>query len=156
MVQFKPDLPTVHSQWIAVSTYRYVPLRPAEIEEDCWVWIKQHRRGFDELTPNRICALQPKGSTRHRTTGQCQESAGDVCQAAIADLPSDLLRIGRQYDYEKTEQDYSRLTEMLVKARRGGVIPFDAIRDDGNSLIDPSSANLAMSGWKTSQTAPSV
>ena len=42
------------------------------------------------------------------------------------------------YGYEKTELAYKRLTEMLVLARRGGVIPFDHIRDDGNALIAPS------------------
>jgi len=36
-----------------------------------------------------------------------------------------------QYDYDKTEQAYSRLCEALVKARRAQLIPFSAIRDDG-------------------------
>lgn len=35
------------------------------------------------------------------------------------------------YDYDKTEQAYSRLCELLVKARRAGVISFKDIRDDG-------------------------
>lgn len=33
--------------------------------------------------------------------------------------------------YPKDENAYSRLAEMLVKARRARMIPFDAIRDDG-------------------------
>lgn len=33
--------------------------------------------------------------------------------------------------YGKTEKSYARLAEMLVKARRAGEIPWDAIRDDG-------------------------
>ncbi len=33
--------------------------------------------------------------------------------------------------YEKTEQAYKRLIEAIGKARRGGLIDFDAIRDDG-------------------------
>jgi hypothetical protein len=33
--------------------------------------------------------------------------------------------------YEKTELAYKRLIEAIGKARRGGLIDFDAIRDDG-------------------------
>lgn len=40
-------------------------------------------------------------------------------------------RLVGQYDYDKTEQAYSRLCEALVKARRARIIPFSAIRDDG-------------------------
>ena len=47
-------------------------------------------------------------------------------------------RLVGRFDYEKTENAYSRLQEMLVLARRGGVIPFDHIRDDGNHVQAPS------------------
>ncbi|WP_413440617.1 hypothetical protein [Synechococcus sp. MIT S1220] len=47
-------------------------------------------------------------------------------------------RLVGRFDYEKTENAYSRLQEMLVLARRGGVIPFDHIRDDGNHIQAPS------------------
>jgi hypothetical protein len=40
-------------------------------------------------------------------------------------------RLVGQYGYDKTEQAYARLCEYLVKARRAGMIPFSAIRDDG-------------------------
>lgn len=40
-------------------------------------------------------------------------------------------RLVGQYDYDKTERAYSRLCEHLVRARRAGMIPFSAIRDDG-------------------------
>ena len=46
-------------------------------------------------------------------------------------------RLVGKLSYEKTEQAYKRLTEMLVLARRGGAIPFDHIRDDGNSVQAP-------------------
>lgn len=35
------------------------------------------------------------------------------------------------HGYDKTEAAYSRLCHHLANARRGGMIPFDAIRDDG-------------------------
>lgn len=46
-------------------------------------------------------------------------------------------RLVGKLNYEKSEQAYSRLTEMLVLARRGGAIPFDHIRDDGNAVQAP-------------------
>ena len=46
-------------------------------------------------------------------------------------------RLVGSYGYDKTELAYKRLCELLVKARRGGLIPFDHIRDDGNSVAAP-------------------
>jgi hypothetical protein len=40
--------------------------------------------------------------------------------------------------YPKTEQAYERLGEAVVKARRAGLIDFDAIRDDGAVRENPS------------------
>jgi hypothetical protein len=40
--------------------------------------------------------------------------------------------------YEKTEKSYNNLAEMLVKARRGRVMSFWKIRDDGDTHIGPS------------------
>jgi hypothetical protein len=39
--------------------------------------------------------------------------------------------------YEKTEQAYERLGEAIGKARRAGLIDFDAIRDDGSVRENP-------------------
>lgn len=41
------------------------------------------------------------------------------------------------HDYDKSEQAYSRLGEHLNRARRSGLIPFNAIRDDGITLSEP-------------------
>lgn len=40
-------------------------------------------------------------------------------------------RLVGNHHYEKTERAYERLCETMSKARRAGVISFDAIRDDG-------------------------
>jgi len=40
-------------------------------------------------------------------------------------------RLVGAYLYDKTEQAYDRLLETLNRARRSGVVPFNAIRDDG-------------------------
>lgn len=40
-------------------------------------------------------------------------------------------RLVGAYGYDKTERAYSNLCEKLVRARRAGLVSFDAIRDDG-------------------------
>src|SRR6516164_8759084 len=46
-------------------------------------------------------------------------------------------RLVGAHGYEKTEQAYARLGEHLVRARRARLIPMDAIRDDGGTIIAP-------------------
>jgi hypothetical protein len=46
-------------------------------------------------------------------------------------------RLVGAHDYDKTEQAYARLGEALNRARRAGVIPWTAIRDDGWDLRVP-------------------
>jgi hypothetical protein len=46
-------------------------------------------------------------------------------------------RLVGAYGYDKTEKAYSRLSEHLNRARRADIIPFDAIRDDGTTLAEP-------------------
>jgi hypothetical protein len=41
------------------------------------------------------------------------------------------------HEYEKTERGYERLCEHLNRARRARIIPMDAIRDDGTTIIAP-------------------
>ncbi len=40
-------------------------------------------------------------------------------------------RLVAVYEYEKSDLAYNRLAELLVRARRARIVPFDAIRDDG-------------------------
>jgi hypothetical protein len=46
-------------------------------------------------------------------------------------------RLVGAHGYEKTEQAYDRLGEHLNRARRARIIPMDAIRDDGGTIIKP-------------------
>ena len=46
-------------------------------------------------------------------------------------------RLVGAHGYDKTELAYSRLLETLNRARRAGLIPFEAIRDDGVTRFDP-------------------
>jgi hypothetical protein len=49
------------------------------------------------------------------------------------------FRLVGAYAYEKTEQAYERLCEHLNRARRARRISMDVIRDDGGTVITPSS-----------------
>lgn len=44
--------------------------------------------------------------------------------------------VGR-FHHDKTEQAFERLYEYLNRGRRAGMIPFDAIRDDGEEVAEP-------------------
>jgi hypothetical protein len=46
-------------------------------------------------------------------------------------------RLVSVHGYEKTERAYDRLGEHLNRARRAGLIPFEAIRDDGITVAEP-------------------
>ena len=46
-------------------------------------------------------------------------------------------RLVGAYGYPKDERAYERLTNILVRARRARIISFDAIRDDGASVMEP-------------------
>jgi hypothetical protein len=46
-------------------------------------------------------------------------------------------RLVGAYGYDKTENAYSRLGEHLNRARRSGLVRFDAIRDDGVTSVVP-------------------
>jgi hypothetical protein len=46
-------------------------------------------------------------------------------------------RLVGAYGCEKTERAYERLGEHLVRARRARLVPMEAIRDDGGTVITP-------------------
>ena len=46
-------------------------------------------------------------------------------------------RLVGAHGYDKTENAYSRLGEKIKRARRAGLIPFEAIRDDGVTIVEP-------------------
>jgi hypothetical protein len=46
-------------------------------------------------------------------------------------------RLVGAHGYDKTERAYERLSEHLVRARRARLVPMEAIRDDGGTVITP-------------------
>ncbi|MEM8608398.1 MAG: hypothetical protein AAGF92_14915 [Myxococcota bacterium] len=58
-------------------------------------------------------------------------------------------RLVGKYGYPKSEQAYNRLCECLNRARRGGLIAFDDIRDDGVRVEEPSGFSGTRGFWGT-------
>ena len=46
-------------------------------------------------------------------------------------------RLVGAHGYEKTERAYTRLSELMNRARRARIISMNAIRDDGGQKIEP-------------------
>lgn len=62
-------------------------------------------------------------------------------------------RLVGAHDYPKTENAYANLGEKLNRARRAGLIPMDAIHDDGGYRSDPSGWSDAESCLRSYQEA---
>lgn len=69
------------------------------------------------------------------------ESVNEILAQYADQLPLTLrqvfYRLVAAYLYDKTENAYARLGETLNRARRAGVVPFEAIRDDGATALWP-------------------
>ncbi len=69
----------------------------------------------------------------------------DVVRDVLAEYAEHLPMTARQIFYRlvgrealgKTERDYARLCEAIGRARRAGLLPFEAIRDDGATRLNP-------------------
>lgn len=90
---------------------------------------------------------RPKGWaewTPHKKTREIMGQVEEVLEQYRDHWPLTLRQIFYRlvaiYSYEKTERGYKRLGDYLVRARRAGMIPFEAIRDDGW-------VNVSNSGW---------
>ncbi len=82
-----------------------------------------------------------KGYTNWRPTKQSQVDMIEWTRQVIAseDEPPTaryvFYKLVGQFGFDKTEKAYARLCETLVKARRAGLIDFDAIRDEKTDTL---------------------
>jgi hypothetical protein len=101
-------------------------------------------RGFvEKWTPQR----NPQQRGR-RAIRQILEEVGQIIVQYADHLPLTIrqifYRLVARFEYDKTERDYIRLQETLLRARRAGWrifdgrLLFDAIRDDGFTAQKPS------------------
>ncbi|QIN85462.1 hypothetical protein GBA63_22435 (plasmid) [Rubrobacter tropicus] len=62
-------------------------------------------------------------------------------------------RLVGQHGFPKSEKAYKRLCEHLVRARRAGLIPFHAIRDDGTTTLGGGGWSSPESFWRSVRSA---
>jgi len=103
---------------------------------------------------------RPRGYADWRPQAKSRELLADV-EGVLVEYEDHLPLSVRQIfyrlvatrGYEKTENAYDRLAELMVRARRARRIDFDAIRDDGvvtvrrNYYADPDDFWDAVGGW---------
>ncbi len=112
--------------------------------------------------PREAPVLQPRGLARQSVSGQTYKAARargfapwrpkkktcvlrDQVLGVLHEYRDHLPLTVRQifyrlvgaHGYDKTELAYKRLLELVNKARRARVIPFDHIRDDGSTAVEP-------------------
>ena len=86
--------------------------------------------------PRGLAAWSPRGETVElldAVRGVLREY-GDHLPLTIRQV---FYRLVGAHGYNKTEQSYSRLCEVMNRARRAGMIPFESIRDDGTIFRTP-------------------
>lgn len=92
-------------------------------------------RAYSTKRPKGYAPWRPQGKTIV-TIGQVR----DILNEYRAELPLTarqiFYRMVAAYGYQKNERAYERLTNILVRARRARMIPFEDIRDDGASVLE--------------------
>lgn len=76
----------------------------------------------------------PRGTTLE-TLNQVQQVLQHYRQLLPLTARQIFYRLVGAYGFPKTEADYKRLLEYLNRARRAGLIPWSAIRDDGSTAV---------------------
>ncbi|HET8899316.1 MAG TPA: hypothetical protein VFN09_11145 [Rhodanobacteraceae bacterium] len=85
--------------------------------------------------PRGFVAWQPQAKTV-AVVARVRHVLDEYRQHLPLTLRQVFYRLVGKYGYPKTERDYKALGEVLNRARRARLIPFDAIRDDGMTRLD--------------------
>lgn len=96
------------------------------------------------VTGRTYTSTRPRGLAPWRPQAKALELL-DAVDLVLAEYADFLPLTARQVFYRlvgterlgKTERDYSRLCETLNRARRAGLVDWDAIRDDGATELEP-------------------
>lgn len=92
------------------------------------------KNGSDSKRPKGFAQWRPQ-----RKTLVVLAQVRDILDECRAELPLTarqiFYRLVGAYGYPKNENAYERLTNILVRARRSGRVPFESIRDDGASVL---------------------
>ncbi len=103
-----------------------------------------------EYTATRVrglAAWSPQAKTR-RLLVQVQDVLEEYAEHLPLTCRQIFYRLVGAHGYPKDERAYCRLLESLNRARRAGVIPFDAIRDDGATAKLPGGFHGKADFWE--------
>lgn len=125
--------------------------------------MRRTRGGGVTLTGQRYSFTRPRGFALWRPQARTLallQSIRDVLDEYADYLPlaarQAFYRLVGRHGFEKTERAYQRLLETLNRARRGGLIPFEAIRDDGATASEPRGFNGKPDFWRTVRAAAEI
>lgn len=101
---------------------------------------------------------RPRGLAPWRPQARTLELVNNV-HAVLEEYDDHLPLTARQvfyrlvgaFDYDKTENAYERLLNVLNRGRRGGMFRFDAIRDDGTTELAPQGFDGLAHFWQAVQ-----
>jgi hypothetical protein len=92
------------------------------------------KNGFDSKRPKGFAPWRPQ-----KKTLVILAQIKNILDEYRAELPLTarqiFYRLVGAYGFPKNENAYERLTNILVRARRSGRVPFESIRDDGASVM---------------------
>lgn len=101
---------------------------------------------YTNVRPRGLASWRPQRKSRE-LLGQ----VGDVLEEYADHLPLTVrqlfYRLVGAHGYPKDDRAYARLCELLVRARRAQLIPFDAIRDDGGAEYWPAGFHGVPGFW---------
>ncbi len=85
--------------------------------------------------PKGYAPWRPRAETED-VLSQVDEVLAEYRQHLPLTVRQIFYRLVGAFGFPKTEQAYDRLCNYLVRARRAGMVPFEAIRDDSASVLD--------------------
>ncbi len=88
------------------------------------------RRNNGRQRPRGYASWRPREATL-KLLGQVEQVLGEYSAHLPLTVRQIFYRLVAQHGYDKTERAYERLGNMLVRARRAKLVPFESIRDDG-------------------------
>ena len=98
------------------------------------IFAASRKNGSDSKRPKGFAPWRPQ-----RKTLVVLAQVKDILDEYRTELPLTarqiFYRLVGAYGYPKNENAYERLTNILVRARRSGRVPFESIRDDGASVL---------------------
>jgi hypothetical protein len=99
------------------------------------------RHGVDpkERSTTRVRGLapwQPQQATRE-LLAVVQSVLVEYAEYLPITIRQIFYRLIGAHGYPKSEKAYKNLGEKLNRARRAGIIPFNSVRDDGITLVEP-------------------